>query len=1067
MVYAAPKLISLSSMAYSLVGSLSSSFASTSSSSPHNHFPAPDASSPHRLKQPARSSKADGAAASPYAEAEPQNPSVDSDGATNTTASRSTLLPPHSIGPNSLLTVPVPPQLKTPLFASRITTDGGEATLPTTMSDRSSSVDDDERIGARESQQPAPPPLTNLPRRRPSAVSRTLSASAGSVNRGAGLRLDLGNIANPNATGTTGPKKDEGNSNQNLTLPAAAPPPSALQTAPAVMNNLRASAFPLASIPANTSSRVYVRPTPEQLQERQRQREAAQRRSMPSISPTPSFIRKKSGELVKPSLKSVSMFTKQSGGDKGGARPGVGLTLNLDRLPTASGTRSEPTTPLGSKMVHFDAKLEHVKHFLAEQKPLAVSRDGSPTETSEGGEDFFLHKRGSNGEGASTNSDGGRSSEDEKVRKTLALHVMNMPGYESALDALRARWESEHVRLENLSLAEDGRSVLGIVLVRNLAYGKHVAARFTMDRWQTTSEVTARYVGSVLDGTYDRFEFTIRLADYLGGKIWGRMLEIAIRYSCDDHRDMWDNNQGKNYISLFRRKTLPILHSKSETNSEDEEEEDDVIKKRSDHVGLKVAQLKKSLEKVARSPPAAAASVSSPPSGPGLHGHLIPATSNATSASVGSTIAQPSFVNSRSAADVLQRVGKQSSPSAISPPSALNRAFRLSADPVPPPLSPRRHREGTLAGRYDISSSLRNASLNSPTNVTDQLHSQSSVPFPNSPPPISSTPPSSQVQQTSPFQFSGGIPRQTFVSSNVTFNMRSAGRGSPRDALTPSSTAPGGLANVTGASLTTPYRTSSDSDLPASFQSGSEAPTSPSANFGDDMNMHHHSFHHQLSSGGVWNLGMHDRGEDSQPSYFGLSPSESWDAPIAPLDLGDWSKIPATAAPAGVSVDPSNSSSSSDFTSPPRPPVFEGSGIEHRLNGSPPVSRFHSFPPLSHTIQYGIPSSSITSSSLSVYTPRASEISTSTVTEPPAEKTEGHESPLNSSESSSTPSPSLTADSTAVSSPISPPESLFTPTYSIDTPGGSTSTRNSEMDPKNLGNFLDEYVLSLSLSGIS
>ena len=270
------------------------------------------------------------------------------------------------------------------------------------------------------------------------------------------------------------------------------------------------------------------------------------------------------------------MFNKKPGGEPGDARPGFGLRLKLDGLPTANGTRSEPTTPLGPKAVHFDAKLEHVKRFLAEQKPLAVSRDGSPTETSEGGDDFFSHKRDSNGEGVSTNSDGGRSSEDEKLRKTLAMHVMNMPAYESALDALRARWETEHVRLESLSLADDRRSVGGTVLVRNLAYGKRVAARFTMDGWQTTSEVIADYTGGVLKGAYDRFEFTIRLTDYLGGKIWGRVLEIAIRYSCDGRSgDMWDNNQGKNYIVQFRRKTLPIIHPKSETNSDEEEDAED------------------------------------------------------------------------------------------------------------------------------------------------------------------------------------------------------------------------------------------------------------------------------------------------------------------------------------------------------------------------------------------------------------------------------------------------------------------------------------------------------------
>ncbi|KAI9211583.1 hypothetical protein DS838_003525 [Geotrichum bryndzae] len=69
--------------------------------------------------------------------------------------------------------------------------------------------------------------------------------------------------------------------------------------------------------------------------------------SIPS-SPS-SILRKKSGERVKSSLKLPSLVRHQS-------------------------------MPATSKMVHFDAKLERVRHFLYSEKPTAVSAQSSPTE---------------------------------------------------------------------------------------------------------------------------------------------------------------------------------------------------------------------------------------------------------------------------------------------------------------------------------------------------------------------------------------------------------------------------------------------------------------------------------------------------------------------------------------------------------------------------------------------------------------------------------------------------------------------------------------------------------------
>ncbi|CAE6483047.1 unnamed protein product [Rhizoctonia solani] len=230
-----------------------------------------------------------------------------------------------------------------------------------------------------------------------------------------------------------------------------------------------------------------------------------------TATPTPS-LRKKSGELVKPSLKHAHTL---SGG-----------------FPTQkSFSRSAPATPTTAKFVHFDSQLEHVRLFLAEQKPTAVSRDGSPTETSEGeGNEFPWHGRGV----------GYGSSDDERARKSLRVKSTNVPANTSI--------DGADVRVQSLVLSEDGSSLVGRVLVRNIAFEKWVVARFTFDWWQTTSEVTARYIDTVADGV-DRFGFTIKLGD-VSHRIEEKTLFVAVRYTVEG-REIWDSNQGQNYQVSF------------------------------------------------------------------------------------------------------------------------------------------------------------------------------------------------------------------------------------------------------------------------------------------------------------------------------------------------------------------------------------------------------------------------------------------------------------------------------------------------------------------------------------
>ena len=167
----------------------------------------------------------------------------------------------------------------------------------------------------------------------------------------------------------------------------------------------------------------------QQRQQRQQEEEYEQATYMShrrSESDVPALIRKKSGEVVKSSLKPF----RAAGPD--------GLSLHLPSpsksgftTPASPGSpegspprgrlfhKSCPTTPTASKFVHFDAQLERVKLFLAEQKPAAVSRDGSPTEDS----DTSGTERGRRR--AFPFGPQSPSSEDDRFRALLSLRVVN------------------------------------------------------------------------------------------------------------------------------------------------------------------------------------------------------------------------------------------------------------------------------------------------------------------------------------------------------------------------------------------------------------------------------------------------------------------------------------------------------------------------------------------------------------------------------------------------------------------------------------------------------------------
>ena len=239
--------------------------------------------------------------------------------------------------------------------------------------------------------------------------------------------------------------------------------------------------------------------------QRERRREFSEgssRSHRPTPLPTP-MLRKKSGELVKSSLKHDSR------------------------------AKSAPTTPTGPKAVHFDEQLERVKLFLAQQRPTAVSRDGSPieTETEDDSEAAFPFP-------PMTTS----------IPAQITLVLPQFPN--NQLPELGHR----DVCMESLEIAADSKSLKGSALLRNISFEKRLSIRFTFDDWQTVSEVTGEWGSTLVGGSIDRWSFSIKLQDMLA-RIEDKTMYLALRYSVEG-RELWDSNNGANYKAEFR-KTAP------------------------------------------------------------------------------------------------------------------------------------------------------------------------------------------------------------------------------------------------------------------------------------------------------------------------------------------------------------------------------------------------------------------------------------------------------------------------------------------------------------------------------
>ena len=220
----------------------------------------------------------------------------------------------------------------------------------------------------------------------------------------------------------------------------------------------------------------------------------------------PPLVRKKSGELVKPALRPSSRRRYSS----------------------------MPGTPTYHKSVHFNDNGNQTRHFLQVDKPSAVSANTSPTDTAYESENEYPFI------------------ETTSNKLELEIKLTNFP---------ENRPERCHnpVWVESLVLSPDNKSLIGQVAVANISFSKNVTARFTLDYWKTTSEVSAEFSHDVrkqnADDGYDRFNFSIRLVDQ--ANLENKTLLLCVRYNVSG-QEFWDSNDNLNYQIDFARRMTKV-----------------------------------------------------------------------------------------------------------------------------------------------------------------------------------------------------------------------------------------------------------------------------------------------------------------------------------------------------------------------------------------------------------------------------------------------------------------------------------------------------------------------------
>lgn len=258
--------------------------------------------------------------------------------------------------------------------------------------------------------------------------------------------------------------------------------------------------------------------------------------SRDTVEVAPPLVRKKSGQLVKSSLK----------------------LAGLSR--SASASQLVP-----SKSVRFATRLANVKMFDGDSTPSSVSTTestpvGSPSEvcdsaTPRGYFDFLWEDDEISDITSDTSSDA-----DEDYGSSGTLTARNVSSFIAKETQSKKLYNITNTNFSSVShgaylsaqvpcyvlsvsISAEPNSITGYIMVKNLAYEKKLSIKITFDDWKSHHVYSnVKYHKSFLSLGYDQFKFVIPLTD----KPPSVQVQFVVKYEVSGI-SYWDNNDSKNY----------------------------------------------------------------------------------------------------------------------------------------------------------------------------------------------------------------------------------------------------------------------------------------------------------------------------------------------------------------------------------------------------------------------------------------------------------------------------------------------------------------------------------------